>query len=241
MLIKAACLTAVWGLALLCASSVQADGYYAAIEGGGRFLEHASVRETGAGAPLPAARLEGEFDAGSAVGVTFGKYLQQNLRTEVEMQWSSNALDHLGVRRDGGLGATLNAPALSGQRLRTGGDLEAIALMVNAFYEVDYGLLRPYFGAGVGLADLNLRKSRLTGVGNQRFTSPVALADDNTTVLAYQAGAGVALPLSTSWTMAVDYRYFATEDAAFDLQAGAGRLQSEYGSHNVIASLRYDF
>jgi hypothetical protein len=131
---------------------VQADGYYAAIEGGGRFLEHASVRETGAGAPLPAARLEGEFDAGSAVGVTFGKYLQQNLRTEVEMQWSSNALDHLGVRRDGGLGETLNTPALTGQRVRTGGDLEAIAFMVNAFYEVDYGLLRPYFGAGVGLA-----------------------------------------------------------------------------------------
>ena len=241
MFIKRACLTAAWGLAMVLAPSVQAEGYYGAIEGGGRFLEHASVRETGAGAPLPAARFEGEFDAGSAVGVTFGKYLQQNLRTEVEMQWSSNALDYLGVRRDGGLGAALNKPALNGQRLRTGGDLEAIAFMVNAFYEVDYGLFRPYFGAGVGLADLNLRKSRLTGVGNSRFAPPVGLADDNTTVLAYQAGAGVALPLSTRWTMAVDYRYFASEDAEFDLQAGAGRLQSDYGSHNVIASLRYDF
>jgi hypothetical protein len=234
-------LAAACGLALVISPLAKAEGYYGAIEGGGRFLAHADARETGAGAPLPAARFEGEFDAGSAVGFTFGKYLQQNLRTEVEMQWSSNALDYLGVRRDGGLGATLNTPALSGQRLRAGGDLEAIAFMVNAFYEVDYGLFRPYFGAGVGLADLNLKKSRLTGIGAQPFARPVGLADDNTTVLAYQAGAGVALPLSTRWTMAVDYRYLAGEDAEFDLDAGAGRFRSDFGSHNVLASLRYDF
>jgi len=227
MFIKAACLTAVRGLGLLVASSVQADGDYAAIKGGGRFLQHASMCETVAGAPLPRARLAGEFDAGSAVGVTFGKYLQQNLRTEVEMQWRSNALDSFGVRRDGGLGAALNKPAPNGQRWRTGGDLEAIAFRVNAFYEVDYGLLRPYFGAGVGLADLKLRKSRLTGIGAQSLARPAALADDNTTVLAYQAGAGVALPLSTRWPMAVDDGYSASGDVAFDLQAGAGGLHSE--------------
>jgi opacity protein-like surface antigen len=41
--------------------------------------------------------------------------------------------------------------------------------------------------------------------------------------------------------MAVDYRYLAGEDAEFDLDAGAGRFRSDFGSHNVLASLRYDF
>ena len=41
--------------------------------------------------------------------------------------------------------------------------------------------------------------------------------------------------------MAVDYRYLASEDAEFDLDAGAGRFRSDYARHNVIASLRYDF
>ena len=78
-------LAAACGLALALSPLAQAEGYYGAIEGGGRFLEHADARETGAGAQLPAARFEGEFDAGSAAGVTFGKYPRQNLRTELEM------------------------------------------------------------------------------------------------------------------------------------------------------------
>ena len=70
---------------------------------------------------------------------------------------------------------------------------------------------------------------------------PVALADDHSTVLAWQAGAGLALPLTARWTVTVDYRYFATEDPEIDLAGRGGRFTSAYASHNVVGGLRFEF
>lgn len=229
------------GLFALHAASAMADGYYTTFEGGGRFLEHASARETGRGALTPGARFEAEAADNAVVGLVFGKHLPQQMRAEVEIQWSSTALGPLRVSKDGGLGARFNTGSLAGQSFSTRGEVESLAVLANAFYEVDYGLFRPYFGGGVGFADLNMDRTRLTGFGGQRLPAAVALSDDHTVVLAWQAGAGVAVPLTARWTVSVDYRYFATEDPQFDLAGGAGRFKSAYASHNVVGGLRFEF
>lgn len=230
------------GLALaLSVGTAMADGYYTTFEGGGRFLEPASARETGGSARNPQTRYEAAPDDNAIAGLSIGKHLQQNMRAEAEIQWSSTGLGPLRVTEDGGLGARLNTGSLAGQSFNTRGEVESLAVLINAFYEVDYGLFRPYFGGGVGFADLNMNRTRLTGVGGQRLTNPVALSDDHTTVLAWQAGAGIAFPLTARWTVTVDYRYFATEDPEFELAGGAGRFKSAYESHNVIGGLRFEF
>lgn len=231
----------VTGLLAIYAASAAADGYYTTFEGGGRFLEHASARETGGGALNPQARYEAAPDDNAVAGLSIGKHLQQNMRAEAEIQWSSTGLGDLRVTQDGGLGARLNTGSLAGQSFSTRGEVESLAVLINAFYEVDYGLFRPYFGGGVGFADLNMDRTRLTGVGGQGLPTPVALSDDHTTVLAWQAGAGVAFPLTARWTVSVDYRYFATEDPEFDLAGGAGRFRTAYESHNVVGGLRFEF
>jgi len=238
---KPLCLRVALGLCALYAASAGAEGYYTTFEGGGRFMERATAREIGSGALAPNARYEAAPDDNAMVGLTVGKHLPQNMRAEVEIQWSSTGLGELKVTDDGGLGARFNTGSLAGQSFTTRGDVESLAVLFNAFYEVDYGLFRPYFGGGAGFADVNMDHTRITGFAGQSLPTPVALADDHSTVLAWQAGAGLALPLTARWTVTVDYRYFATEDPEIDLAGRAGRFKSSYASHNVVGGLRFEF
>lgn len=88
--------------------------------------------------------------------------------------------------------------------------------------------LRPYAGAGVGAAMLDLRHLAGSGAGDR---------SDSDTVLAYQLGMGLSYELRPRLALALGYRFLSTEDGRFD----PGGVETNYESDSVLAGLRWSF
>jgi opacity protein-like surface antigen len=149
-----------------------------------------------------------EFDTGFGMNAALGSSYGNGLRAEVEFAYQKSDMDKVSV--DGYYGSA-----------SIDGDITAIALMVNAFYDfMPNEKFTPFIGAGIGYANLE---------GDDGYDSE----DDN--VFAYQAAAGVAFTLNQQLKFDLQYRFFATEDPSF------GNLDAEYSTHNMMAGLRYSF
>ncbi|TLU82149.1 MAG: porin family protein [Chlorobium sp.] len=96
------------------------------------------------------------------------------------------------------------------------------SFMANGY--LDYDMkdegISPFIMAGLGLADVS-----------HNFPG----GNDNSSVFAWQAGAGIGIKASDKVTFDVSYRYFSPADATLD-----GHKVS-FGSHNIIAGVRMDF
>ena len=100
----------------------------------------------------------------------------------------------------------------------TNGDFSSTAVMGNLLVDLAISeSVRPFLGAGIGLANVD------------------ADGDEDDTVFAYQAIAGLGFPLTHVTTLDLQYRYFATEDPNFN------GIKGEYQTHNFFAGLRFDF
>ena len=73
---------------------------------------------------------ESGFGLSGQVGATFG-----GIRVEGELLWSTNDADKLVVTNDGGVGVALGVGSLNGLTLDADGDVNAIALMANGYYD----------------------------------------------------------------------------------------------------------
>lgn len=197
--------------------------WYAGLHGSMVFINGHSVR----GNPL-ADDIEQDngFGYGASLGyrpAVDGGYWR-NLRAELEWHQQNADIDKI----KNPAGASLNGV----------GDIRVDSVMFNLFFDAtfrDDGLrqaLTPYFGGGVGWAQVQLDDTATT-LGNS------ASKDD---VLAMQLMAGVSyapefLP-HTEWTLG--YRYFTTADAEF-AYTGGGTFKTEYDSHNLEAGVRFLF
>jgi len=98
------------------------------------------------------------------------------------------------------------------------GDMSSLAFMGNLLVDLPLSeSVRPFLGAGIGLANIDVD------------------GDEDDTVFAYQAIAGLGFPLTHVTTLDLQYRYFATEDPNFD------GTEAEYQTHSFFAGLRFDF
>jgi opacity protein-like surface antigen len=98
------------------------------------------------------------------------------------------------------------------------GDISSLAFMGNLLVDLPLSeRIRPFLGAGIGLANIDVD------------------GDEDDTVFAYQAIAGLGFPLTHVTTLDLQYRYFATADPDFD------GTEAEYQTHNFFAGLRFDF
>lgn len=104
------------------------------------------------------------------------------------------------------------------------GDAETVSFMANGYYDFSAGQVSPFLMAGAGLANVEGKIDGLAGDDS---------ADD--TVFAYQFGGGISVPLSPTVNLDGSYRYFGTEDPDLD------GVELEYGSHNLLATLRFRF
>jgi len=166
------------------------------------------------------------YGAGASIG--YRPALQNtslsNLRFEVEWNYLSAAMDKV----DSTFGK------FSGH-----GTTVVNAIMGNVFYDFvmrdqrrQTKPIMPYFGAGVGWADVRLRDTDTT-LGN---------LNDNDQVLAYQLMAGISYaPKSipfTEWTLG--YRFFDSVDPEYSYVAG-DKFTVDIMSHNVEAGVRFLF
>lgn len=100
----------------------------------------------------------------------------------------------------------------------SGGDVKIFSLLANGYYDIDAGGFEPYLTAGVGVANVNFNN--------------VAVTDPNETTLAYQIGAGLAIPVADGVMLDARYRYFSTLEFLDNTQAG---------SHSALLGFRVGF
>ncbi|MEL6363435.1 MAG: OmpA family protein [Pseudomonadota bacterium] len=170
----------------------------------------------------------GEFDyeGGSAVGAAIGYAYGGGLRGELELMNRSNDVDSVL-----GLGAV-------------DGETDVTSLMVNAVYDLDIagGAIVPFIGAGVGYARAKTEIS--AGAGDTLTALGVSESDGSG---AWQAFAGLAIPLADNLSIAAQYRYFSAMDG-FDYDNSgvigappAVTVNGDYDVQTILASITWNF
>jgi opacity protein-like surface antigen len=186
-----------------------AAGPYVSLTGGAVFLEDSDLDLNISGLP----NVKAEFDTGFAVlgaaGYAFDPLTFGTLRAEAEIAYRENDVDKLKVSGVGSISAgDATVSALSG--------------MVNAALDVATGtIVEPYVFVGIGGANVSLDGDDFD--------------DEDDTVFAYQAGAGLGFAVTDAITLFAGYRFFGTTDPEFE------GVDAEYHSHNIEGGIRFEF
>ena len=161
-------------------------------------------------------QFSGGFNVGGRAGFQWGVW-----RLEGEVNY----------RQNDGRGVQMISPV---NRIGRGQNAErhSVSEMANAIYDFDFGLpISPHIGGGIGVAEVTRNLSNSFGGTH-----------DTVTVFAYQGMAGLRYWLNPAVAIDLDYRYFATTETTFlSTNVGGDRIHSDYGTHNVIASIVYRF
>jgi len=163
-------------------------------------------------------------DPGFGVGAFAGYKIPVGFRFELELTYRRNSLDELNYYSefwDITVQETID------------GDVSSLSYMGNLWYEYDLGAgWMPYLGFGLGGATKFVDCS-----GDFCF----GLDDraDGETDFAFQVGVGVAYALTKNTVISLDWRYFDSIEADFDL---FGIVEDfDYANHNIMLGLRRHF
>ena len=149
----------------------------------------------------------------SAAGLDLGL-----LRLEGEVMFGNDSLDEMELNRF---------------NFDRDGDIQAIVGMANVFFDIPArDGVTPYFGGGIGYADISARE-----VG----TADGELVEDDGIVMAYQVRAGIAFALVPHTEITLGYRYFATRDFQLGGAGGARFDLEELNAHIGELGLRVTF
>lgn len=175
-----------------------------------------------------------------AVGVDYG-----NVRIEGEAGYQTFNFNKIKVHSTGS-GNTNNNPIsvyvydLSGGAFNetstfdVAGKGSLTSLMANAYYDLPVGgKIKPYVTAGVGMAQVRYVGFGINGLPNPVGSNELNRQNLDTTTIAYQFGAGIALPVSNKVTLDARYRYFVT--AHYDL---AVYEDTSLQNHQFLVSVR---
>jgi len=158
--------------------------------------------------------LSGKFDAGYSLHAAGGYQFNNVLGLEAEFGIASSEIDAISP----GTGGT--------------GDLLRYHVMANGVAELGRGKVKPYVGAGVGGAVVEVDQLQSTG-GN---------FDGDAATFAYQFLAGVGYQISPKVTIGVDYRYFQHGDLEVDLNNSAPQDDNEFdASHHFTLGVQSNF
>lgn len=150
--------------------------------------------------PPNTADLDFDPDGQFALGLVVGARVAPQFRAEIELSYSRSDVD----------GVTFSAP--NPLRFNANGDLTSVSLFVNGWYELEIGQSwRPYVGGGIGYTNVD---------ADINSTAAVNRFDDSDGGFSYQLGVGVTIPVGTSGTIDVGYRYKETQDLSFKSQTG---------------------
>ena len=154
-----------------------------------------------------------EYNSGFTGGV-FAGYDYGMVRVEGEVRYLQADIDKFSA-----LGVSLDA----------GADVNTWGYMLNGYYDFENSsALTPYLGVGIGAAHVEIKNASLLG-----YSIP---GKDKDTEFAYQFIAGIDYSVSQQMMVGLSYRYFGTSDLKFE-----GDQEIEYGTHNILASIRFNF
>jgi OOP family OmpA-OmpF porin len=208
---------------------VPGGGLYARLGASASFLPSSDQRTRFEGGSTATERLQSDtgINLDGALGMQFGP-----LRLEGQASYLRNSASSLTATTATTSSSTSSTSTPADPPI--GGSTQAFAFLGNAIYDFAmppwWGGVTPHVGAGIGVAHLT---------ATQKFAG-VTLLDSSDTQFAYQAIAGLRVPLAPNWALDLDYRYVATTDPTFRTPAG-NRVTSSYRTHNVLASLIFSF
>lgn len=160
-------------------------------------------------------RLDSEYDTGLGLAAIFGKRYDNGFRVEGELGYRTNEVSDFKA---------------GGTSFGADGDISVFSFLFNTFFDLrNPSPFTPYFGAGAGIAQV------LFDASLDSFS-----IDDDTTVFAYQLGAGLGFEINPQLTLDLGYRYFATGDPRIEDEDG-DKFKTEYASHNLMAGIRVPF
>jgi len=212
-------------LALATPANAEERDWYAAA--GGTVTVQGTSAGTIANAPMPGLTIlvDERYEPGGGGFLAFGRRLGR-FRVEGEVGYTRETADR----------QTFTAPPAG----EVFGDIRTQTLrgMVNGFVDFKLAGLEPYLGAGVGYATTDLRV-----IGPRAIfptEQPRRLIDDSDGGFAYQAVAGVAVPVNERLRLTLGYRWF--DEGRFTGVDGRNQeVTRERGAHNIDAGLRWAF
>jgi OmpA-OmpF porin, OOP family len=198
--------------------------WYVGVEGGGMIVED-STYDLGGSANAFQVNSKTGFDVDGIIGYDLGP-----VRIEGEV----------GYKRAENEGIQANTPIANGTTVPAGnyrsnrsGSTDVLSFMANGL--LDFGSddgINGYVGGGVGVARVSANIWRFNG-------GPVFI-DDTDTRFAWQAIAGVRMPLTSHIDAGVKYRFFNTFGVRQTDSSGVDAI-GRFRSHSLLASLVYNF
>jgi len=196
------CLAGLIGSLPLAAAAQVAEGPYLDAGTGANFSRDQAVYDAN-GQPVGAL----EYDGGVPGTIAAGYALANGWRGDVEFAFRRNDIN-------------------DGASVASNGEIDAGTLMAMAWYDWPVTwMLRPFAGAGVGTARLDLSGANGSTLG------------ESDRVAAYQLALGASSWITRQLALTLSYRLINTEEAQFQ---GSG-LRSEYTSDSAMIGLRYFF
>lgn len=165
------------------------------------------------------------FVIGGALGYKFDPSFLAGIRVELEVAYRENNVD---------AGAILGDP---GAAFR--GDNSSLGVFGNVLYEISgVPLVTPYIGAGLGIGGVE-SDTFIDTLTNVRFGGATR------TEFLYQGIVGLTLPLTDTWDVFAEGRYYAAPGADFDLIDTVTNtrqtLESNYEVLQLQAGVRFKF
>jgi opacity protein-like surface antigen len=196
-------------LLVVSAAPVLAKGPYVGGQAGVVFLSDSDIQQG-------ITTLTGSFDTGYGLGLA-GGYNFDMFRLEGELFYKTNSFEEVST---------------GGGSLPADGDVTALGLMVNAYFDFkNQSRFTPFIGGGIGMAQVSIEDLKI---------GALPIADDDDTVFAYQLIGGVGISVTKAVTLDLVYKFTATADPEFTDVTGVP-FEAEYQSHNIMAGVRFNF
>ena len=163
-----------------------------------------------------------ELDTGFIIGGAIGARIWENTRAEVELSYQRNDAGDALYDNPG------NYP------YDGSGHSDAIYVLANAWYDIPVSeSFKPYVGGGAGIAFVN------QDIDQPDDTFGPNGSDEG---FAFQLGAGVGIPLGSSLSFDIGYRFRGILNIDIDgQQAGDEHVDQDIFSHNILAGINLSF
>jgi opacity protein-like surface antigen len=190
------------------------SGPYGEFRGGGLFVADSEMRFSGTPGSYTA-----DYDAGFAISGAAGYRFDRHLRAEFEAGYQQAEIGELTI------------PTPGPGNLDGDWNIGVVTALVNVIYDIDYwdALAVPYVGAGLGLGYVMLDSKPAAALR----------VDAGSAELAWNALVGVRLRVFDNTLLSMGYRYLGTTDP--DFSSSAGKVESEFSSHEIFLGIGYEF
>jgi opacity protein-like surface antigen len=204
----------------LCAGAAHAaNGFYVGADAGGLLTLDTRVKEF-VGSVDPGTKVS--LDPGVRVGIHGGYKFCDFFSLEGETGIMANNINSI-------TGASIDGDAF----------LSNVPFLVNARFELPHGKcpITPYFGGGVGGS-----ATMLSFDHHIDFNGAHLHGSDSDVVFAYQAFGGLRYAINERMGVGVEYHYFATTGASWDVNGASSKIAlAGTQSHAITAAFDFSF